>query len=412
MSYARPTSTAANFSFLGASAYTRSASNAADFSFLTGNTASGFTSTVFGVPNISGFASGFISTAFGAATVRVTQSASGFVTTELPVPSIPLLADSIGIALQLGVPTSALTQRPEPISSTSFGFPLVKPSAVGFLATNVSIPSIPLRAEGIVPTLALGVPEGRLFQQVFGIGTTAFGTPQNMPIAVGFGPALLGDPSGSQFWRAGSLGLATRFSLAYFAFPQALDASSFTVSKFGNPIGLRFTTSFTDQLCQAFGFTGSFVSTPTASSLQIGGATGFAGTQLPVPDAVLTQGASAFSLVFFGVPSVNFFTYSSGLVQTQFGLPTLQLTQAATNYIQKTRFGSPASSRSRTYTTYGIYRGGRVGHPSGFVRINRTAAGFCSSVSGAPAALFRNHVAHLAPGTNFGAARLTRGITC
>lgn len=269
---------------------------------------------------------------------------------------------------------------------------------------------------GAIHTLALAVapplPPARTFAATGVEFITSFPSPTTLFTTQGFLPAQLGAPSGYQLWRAATTGSVTRFSPAYFAFAQASTVSGFRPGNLGTPFGLQFTTSSVNQFCQAFGFTGSLVPPPTSGSLQTRGATGFAVAQLPVPNAVRQQDVSAFAPTIFGLPSVNFVTYAISLDAAQIGAPLLQLTQPMTAPVRQAQFGTPLSSRSRTYFTYGIYRGGRVGRPVGSNRINRAATGFCSVISGTPVGSSRNRTAHLAPGTYFGQALLRRASTC
>ena len=413
MAYTRPSASAADTSWQGAASYTRPTANAADASFLTGNQATGFASTAFGTPSFIGLTSSFSTTTFGTGIAGRTQSATGFTTTSVSSPSIPLIATGVAPSAPFGSPGSSLTQRPSGFNCAYFGTPVVLPIAVGFSSTVVSIPSIPLLATGIYNNATFGAPVSALTQRPVGFASTAFGLPANLPIAVGFYSTVFGAPPiGQQYWRAKSAGRLAVVSPAYYAFAQQLPAVSFSPVRFGTPFAFRINAPVISQICRAYSIESTVFSIPAAGSLQLGQASGFTSTALSSVRLARRQATTGFSATSFGAPQTNLTARPLGFAVASTGVPVLLLGLPAVGALHTSRFGLPAASRSNTYLVYGVDRSNFFGYPAGNVRINRTTAGFCSTIVGAPSAYERSRANHIGHATYFGVPRLTRSTTC
>lgn len=191
--YARPSASAADAQF-PSTAYTRPSASAADAQFQTPFVATGFTTTLFGVPSATQiwYATALSPTAnvgvpaavvrlpaFGAQATRFgTPTARNY----RPVP-MPRVAQAIGFnPTNLGGPAAVWRQSAAAVGFTApvFGTPTAVrvQSAAGFLAPSIGSPTarLVLSATGFRSTTS-GLPTARLSLQATGFATARLGTP-------------------------------------------------------------------------------------------------------------------------------------------------------------------------------------------------------------------------------------------
>ena len=365
MAYIRPSASAADATWQGASAYTRPAAGVADATW----DASG------GLP-----AAGFISTSFGVAISGRAQQASGTPPGIFGTPLAPYAATGF--------------------YGTSFGTPLgvfdQTQSAAGFSTTDVGAASTPLPASGFAGTQ-------------FGATTAAF---WQILGASGFLATRHGDPSGQQHWSADSVGAVARFSKAFYAFAQTQLSSGRSGTTFGQPMAFRVSPPNIAQLTQAFGFPSSAVGMPSSGWLQTAGATGFSGTYFGAASSTMAQRAHGIAGAVFGVAATGISVYPHGFGVVVVGASTLRITQPHSSTYRPARFGTAKAARSNTFIAYGTNRSGRIGHPKGFTRFNYQASGLNGTAIGTPACREAHRAPHMPPGTAFGRPLLRRSTVC
>lgn len=421
----------------------------------TANVATGFQTGVFGTPRrvwvAAGFltgasgihssprpAIGFQAGAFGSPTHRRTQpatsvapatafgtpgvyyTAAGFKVTEFGVPTIPVRAEAIAQATAFGTGEGMNVQRPAAIApATQFGLAAVKPIAVGFAPTKFGISSIPLIARTIPPNTSFGVAKGKSVLQVAGIYSSQIGTPRATATAraAGFRPTTFGTPIVNthivpRTGQAASLGVLAKIPQAYHAFKQTPGASGWVATKPGTPVGIRYTAPNLGKLVQAFGFRGTALGTHSAKWRQTGQAPGFLSFALGTPLASKQQRATGFAGPSLGTPKAVWRLRASGFANTVLNTPLLRMRQPASTAQSASRFGLPTAKRPGSHQVYGFTRTGRFGQPRAALRINRIAAGFTSTVLGAPASTLRYRAQHLAPTIIFSTPLLRRTPLC
>lgn len=405
MAYTRPAASAADATWVGASAYTRPGAGVADAYFVTGITATGF-----------------LSTTFGTALTHMAQPVSGFLSTTFGTPELNLnstcMATSLSPGAAFGAPRAAFAQVT---------------AASGFLAPTLGAPSARCiqPATGFTPLL-FGTGLGYKTQRPTGFTTTQFGEPRLFPchavgfkpttfgqarlfpfhVGPGFGPALFGTPAGTQHWDMEAWPPVTRFGTPTTPTNRTAQAAGFSPAHLGRPFAFRRLPPNLLQAERATGFKLTALGTPAAGWLQTALAAGMAPGTVGTPRGAMAQGAAGFASTVLGTPLARCAVRAIGFRPATFGAPTARLTLLATGSHWSARFGLPASERSNTYLTYGINATGRFGQPSATCRHNRPAMGFRLTAFGTPACYERHRVTHLAPGTQFGRALLKRTTQC
>ena len=369
MSYTAPSGNAVDFVGDGVS-YTAPAGNAVDFTLLVDHVATSLgTVTQFGTPLL--------------VINVVSDAASVSPATQFGTPSYvgPQFADATGFSTaQLGSPIALLTQSTTGVvPSTQFGTPANIPNAVGFCSTLFGSPktNLGLLASSVSPSAMFSTPFAWQHWRAFGVGRVAkFGTPQTAhnrtETVSGFVPTRLGTPRVLVEVSPNS--------------PQYVHADGAMLTTFGEAA-----------------FYGSF----------IGMASGFYATQYSTPKvSVPRQALSLGTVSQFGSPTPAMGASATGFARTLFGTATCRNTQQATHTYRQARFGTPKSTRSNAYETYGFSRTW-FGHPSGAARFNHTAIGIHNTQLGSPAAINRAYrMISIAPVSVVGKPLLLRTPLC
>lgn len=285
---------------------------------------------------------------------------------------------------------------------------------------------------------------------------TKFGTPQNLPNAVGFCPTAIGTPrtslaqpatgwlatsfgtpEGHNHFNAATVGKLTKFAywtgytpvnqisaaysfqpvefgLASLSYDPALPAhtygtaSGFKVTKFGTPGYVH------DAIGVATGFNVTSIGAPSVAPMALAGeVTGFSSTAYGRHAAKLTQPTETVgSLTSFGSPRLTTARRATGARHTAFGTPTTHLTQPASSVYRAPRWGTATVERSNTYKAYPTPRLTKFGRPKGFSRFNYPATGFCPTQFGTPASFETHRATMLPPIIRVGKPLLLRTPTC
>ena len=404
MAYTRPAASAADATWVGASAYTRPGAGVADAYFVTGITATGF-----------------LSTTFGTALTHMAQPVSGFLSTTFGTPELNLnstcMATSLSPGAAFGAPRAAFAQVT---------------AASGFLAPTLGAPSARCiqPATGFTPLL-FGTGLGYKTQRPTGFTTTQFGEPRLFPchavgfkpttfgqarlfpfhVGPGFGPALFGTPAGTQHWDMEAWPPVTRFGIPTTPTDRTAQATGSVSTHFGQPLAVKYAPPNTGQRGQSFGAHSTLFGTPRAGWLQTGQAVGFTTTGFGIPNGVAVQGSAGFSSTVLGTPLARLAQQADGFKPTLFGAPSATRIQQATGLYRATRFGLPTTLRSNWYPTYG-FPTAKFGHPTGFSRINYPAAGFAGGFFGTPTCHQRHRVLAMPPCVRLGTPLLKRTTQC
>lgn len=305
------------------------------------------------------------------------ETATGFASTVFGIPAIPLVATGINAAPTFGTavgseqfPATGINAAP------TFGTPELAKTALGFTGTTFGTP--------------LAIYDQ--FVDASGFQTGSFGTPVVVSICVAssLGPVATISPayyafnqtleaSGSQF---GSRGRPVAFKyiidLDVVQRPDSLPRTT----RIGSPTAVITFTGVATALGPV-----SMIGSPGSNALGVTkAATGLASTlQAGTPSARLSQEADARA------PGASFGTAAAACrVHPSGGLARLP------------RFGTPSATRAHSYITYGINLGGRFGHHQALRRNNRPATGFTGTTFGSPVAKQRHRVTSLAPVVQFG----------
>lgn len=407
MAYTRPSASAADASWLSASAYTRPAVTAADASFVVigarvastvglvtqfgtpkagmVQAASGSSTTSLGTPelnlNSTRMVTGFTQTSFGSAIAVYDQflDASGFRETAFGGPTSRRIQPATGeLNTQFGIGLGRNVQRPTGFTTTQFGAPFLRPRPVGFRDTNFG--------------------QARLFPYHVGAG---------------FGPAKFGAPIGTQHWDAGAWTPVTRFGTPTTPTNRTTQAAGSVFARLGQPTAIKYAPPNLARTGRAAGFKAPTFGTPSAGWTQTVQAAGIAAVHFGTPRGVMIQGASGFSSTALGMPLAKIAQKAAGFKPTQFGAPSARRIQMAAGLYRPVRFGLPTTLRSDTYLTYGFTCAGRFGQPRGFSRFNyAVTTGSPATRLGSPACHQRHRIASLPTVTRFGTPLLKRITQC
>lgn len=279
MSYTRPSSSAADATFVGAAAYTRPSASAAHAYFpIEPREVSGFKPTHFGVPNVlPGYVPGFKATTFGtpvgyqkwdAASLgplikfswTQTGAATGLASTtigapiafsiEPPSPVGQICSASSLLPVHFGTPVVPSIGVATGALMSSFGQPAAqrRQTVTGVLVPNFGTSSVRLkqRVSGFAPT-HIGAPVVRLVQQAsWPAVKTRFGTPAaeivgTHRVTMMFPLPAFGRPKAA----SGSVKQATGISMVSFGAPSIRQRHRVTMMppahKFGTPVVRRST---------------------------------------------------------------------------------------------------------------------------------------------------------------------------
>lgn len=280
----------------------------------------------------------------------------------------------------------------------------------------------------------LGEPNRYGWVKAIGVRDTQFGTPQNIPNAVGFrstqhgthlyhghvtcaatsiSPSVqVSTPVGWQHWNQWYSLNTTEFGTPTTPFNQTLEASSLLSTQFGEPSLLYLPTGNAE--CAPTGFkvtTFGTATTHTAVSVQGVGAEFPQSFGAPVGGYGL--GTTGVTLTEFGTPTQVSKVVASSWLATQFGVGVFRRTQAEQGFAASVRFGTPFTVRSNTYRAYSINVSRKFGRAKGFSRHNHPASGLQNIVSFGAAGMKQKHYATMLPSyTRFGTGIVDRSIRC
>jgi hypothetical protein len=361
--------------------------------------------------------------------------------TEPFADTIPLVVSAIAPTTAFGTPFYVGPQlcAASGFSPTLFGAPVATydqaQDASGFTTTALGTPSIPL--------VATGIPAG-----------TQFGTPANIPNALGFRSTQFGTPGTyTTFTGAASgftstvvpvpslplvaSGIASTLHVGTPTTPtnRRLYVTGASTTVFGHGTAFRYAAAVTLQACLTQGFgpsrfglpyagpktarTGiasglitTAFGTPTALHHRSEAASGFTGTVLGIPAIPLTATGLTPATSFGSATARETLDATGAAPSTQFGTTSVRRIQAATGLYRAARFGTPTCARSNAYIPYGINASGKFGQPTGFSRVNHPATGFTGTQFGTPACALRYRATMTAPATRFGTPLLRRNPAC
>ena len=348
----------------------------------------------------------------------------------------------LGFSPLSSVPLSSLpatgAQAATGFVSGAFGTPLAAyartQEAAGFLTGAVGDPRYVWRvdATSIAPTTTFGAP--RLFPYaavgfqngaMFGtarlfpyhavpINSTQFGLARLFPfhVAPGINGTQFGTLAGWQHWDVEWTTPKTRFGTPFITFNQTRIASGFTRGNFGTPLGTRVLPQNASRICIAQPVLPGHIGTPRLASSQAGTATGIQGGNFGASTARMTGFVASVSGGLLGTPTSLMAAHATGFRPCNIGEPSSRITQQATSLYLAPRWGQAVSDRSNTYKVAGIYRGPRLGHPTGAQRVNCTASGFTGGGLGSPTCRQRHLVTSMAPSCRIGAPLLRRNTIC
>lgn len=281
MAYTRPSASAADLTWFGASAYTRPAANAANLSF---------------PPDTIFTATGFVPTTFG--TPEVIRSASGFSTTVIPTPLAGYWR----------------TQEASGFLPTQLGS-----SLVGF----ASFP-----AAGFAPVVIPGA------YYAFPQAGTAHGLRVTVAIPAPTVSYTIADAP------AATSTLADATYTTEFGLPTALGANSNVAS----PVyTVAFGTPATVQTYTATGLFSTALGTPSTTSKFV--ASGLRTTQLPTPTCMRVAHPESLNLTRFGTPRSTIGGHiAAKLIVGRLGVPrATQSTGRGAAETHSTAFGTPTA---------------------------------------------------------------------
>ena len=365
MSYAYPSASAANASWLGTGEYTYPDPSVANADWAPG--VSGFVSTQFGVPSIPLFSSGLQSSQFGTPTspINTVHDATGIGSTQFGSPSSVTSVDATGFKL------------------SQFGSHALIPAALGFSTTVFGSHGAP--------------------GQTVPINATQFGT-----------------PDGHSVFRVPSVGRTSLFGTHLLLNNDVIaDATHAGPSGFGTPYGYLLTHPVRNVVTQADSVGPSIIGTPSSPVDQAGDADGLRSTRFgthtlgPMPTSrfgahrsVQIQPATGFNSTLFGSHGGAYSGHASGLRATRFGTPTYNRIHETTSVL-RTRFGRASATQTGVYRAYGFCQTW-FGHHESIENV-RHATGFSASQFGGHESHEDRIVLHIPPTSRFGVHLMTRG---
>lgn len=349
MSYTRPSASAANASWSGASAYTRPSAGAANATFIDGSTynAEGFQSTQYGAPTAIwdqfGYPEGFIATQYGTPQARQTQYADGFQST------------------QYGTPDGSFLYRAAGFQSTQYGEPRLFP----------------------------------YHQAPWPVSTQ------------------VGTPTGKQVWHAASLGTIAKYGIPTTPTHQVCVAEGFIRTQYGTPVSWRYAPGGRDIICRAQGFRLTQYGTPVASWSQSGEATGFSSTAVGTPRAIMTFHVPSIGPVAqYGTPQARQTQRAQGFKAAAIGTPQSRRTQYAADSAPRTRYGTHSTIRGNWYVAYG-FRATKYGTPRAWQRFNYHVGEWTPATQvGTPSSRRTYPATSIPPITRYGTPLLKRTTQC
>jgi hypothetical protein len=300
-------------------------------------------------------------------------------------------------------------------NSTVFGTPNLGHVASGWQATVFGSPRVITligTATGIASTVAFGTP--RNVPNALGFNSTVFGTPNVKPIAEGWVATVFGSATAIQRNRASAIKPVTRFGTPTTPTNRTGEAQAFAPIQFGLAQALRYLEVDLDRTLDALS-----VGRVTRFGLAVAQqhyrctVTGLAaGTLFGTPVSEFGQRATGIaSTLLFGTPAASFDTYAEGLAAgPTFGTPTHRRTQAASSVTRTARFGTPR--QWGPHMVYPWIQVARFGRATALNRFNYPATGFGGTTFGTPACVQRHRATALVRSTAFGTPLLVRNPSC